>query len=545
MRRLSHWLSLPLMLALAAPSRTADSAAPFTIELRAGAGIEAGAAADVSALLEPPAGTGRPAQQHGFLQTEGDHFRFEDGQTARFWGVNWPAKQPAPSGSDAARLAQRLRMQGVNLLRLSPAATNDTGALRRFEEFTGYLRAQGIYLDLRLDGDAGFEALGRTNRVTQSAPRDDAAVAMIELAGGANARDALRARGARPPVAAAGRARTPTEAAPLRTNDFLSQTVSWPGGRAMVKSQRTIFGPMSFGAPQDRPWVVGEWSAATTHSFRAELPLWTAATAVFQRWAGVCADGGLAGGSDAVAWAWAPAGALMFHRGDVAPAHGKLLFRLPAADKSVNTLRADHEQFSATAALGLTRFAFEPAAAEPFGWMTLRGVEMAAVAALNPRTSDTGEITHDWQAGWLTIDTPRTQALVGFLGGGPAETRDLRLQLTNEFAVVALSSLDGKPLARSDRVLLTATGRADPANARRIEPVEGAVTLKWLAPSQRDRKIFALDISGRRAQEVPTAGRGFLLRPELKAFWYEIVNEALLPKQPPATNAPPAKVEMK
>jgi hypothetical protein len=545
MRRLSHWQSLPLMLALAAPWPAAFPGTPFAVELKPGTGIESGSAADVSALLEPPGGTGRPAQQHGFLQTEDGRFRFEDGQAARFWGANWPAKQPAPAGSDAARLAQRLRLQGINLLRLLPHATNDVGALRRFEELTGHLRTQGIYLDLRLDDSAGTEMLGRTNRVTRAAPRNDAAVAMIELAGRTNARDALRARGARPPAATAGRWRTPAEAAPLRTNDFFSQTVSWPGTGAMVKSQRTIFGPMSFGAPLDRPWVVGEWSAAATNTFRAELPLWAAATAVFQQWAGVCAGGGLVSGGDAVAWAWAPASALMFHRGDVAAARSKLLFRLLPDNPSIGKLRSDHEQFSAAVAMGLTRFAFEPAAAEPFGWMTLRGVEMAAVAALNPRTSDTGEITHDWQAGRLTIDAPRAQALAGFLGGKLAETRDLRLQLTNEFAVVALSSLDGKPLVMSDRLLLTATGRADPADPRRLEPVEGTVTFKWLAPSQCDRKVFALDFSGRRAQEVPLATRGFLLRPELKTVWYEIISETMLPRQTTATNAPPVKVKMK
>jgi hypothetical protein len=545
MLHLSHWHLLPLMLALAAPSRAAAPATPFAVELQPGTLLEMGSAADVSTLLDPPAGTGRPAQQHGFLRTEGDQFRFEDGQAARFWGVNWPAKQPAPAGSEAARLAQRLRLQGINLLRLSPSATNDVGALRRFEELTGYLRAQGIYLDLRLDGAGDIAALDRTNRVTRSAPRDDAAVAMIELAGQTQVREALRARGVRVPVAAAGQWHALSDAAPLRTNDFLSQSVSWPGGGAMVKSQRTIFGPMSFGALLNRPWLVGEWSPAATNSFRAELPLWTAATAAFHRWAGVCGNAGLVGGTDAVAWAWAPACALMFHRSDVAPAHSKLLFRLLADDKVVKELHADHEQFSATAAIGLTRFAFEPATADPFGWMTLRGVEMAAVAALNPRTSDTGEITHDWKAGQITIDAPRTQLLAGFIGGKLVETRDLRLQLTNEFAAVALSSLDGKPLAKSDRVLLTATGRADPANARRIEPVEGTVTLKWLAPSQRDRKVFALDFSGHRAQEVPIAERQIQIRAESKTVWYEIISESLLPKQAPSTNAPPAKVNMK
>lgn len=530
------------------PLLAAADHAPFSVAFPAPAGnltVEAGSAADVSALLDPPTGSGRPAQQHGFVVAEGGRFQFEDGQAGRFWGLNWPAGRPMPVGEQGAGLAQRLARQGVNLLRIQPPPTNQAGDVRRFEEFSGYLKAQGIYLDVLLAASEAAAAVARTNRVTRFAPREDAGIALFEFIPNAAVKDvraALRKADARAPVAAAGPLRKAGDAASLGTNDFLSQTVEWSGAQPMVKSSRTLFGPMSFGAPRTRPWVVGSWTVAGTNAFRTELPLWTAATAAFQNWAGVCGSPASTNAAeDIVAWAWAPASALMFHRGDLAAGHGKILFHLPANDKAASALRSSHEQFAAAAGLSLVRFSFEPvstnATPNPPGWMVVGGVEMGAVSGLNPRTTDTGEMSHDWQAGQLKINTPRTQALIGFFGGQLAETRDLRVASTNRFSAVALSSLDGKPLPASQRLLLTATGRADPTGAPRLEPLEGAVTLKWLAPSQREHKIFALDLSGHRTQEVPLADRGFRLRPELNSVWYEIIAASALPQ----TNALPAK----
>ena len=74
---------------------------------------------------------------------------------------------------------------------------------------------------------------------------------------------------------------------------------------------------------------------------------------------------------------------------------------------------ADDEPFAVAAGLSLARYTCEVAPANTLGWLVLGGSELAGVAALNPRVSDTGEIVHDWQAGQVKIDTPRTQAVTG------------------------------------------------------------------------------------------------------------------------------------
>ena len=113
----------------------------------------------------------------------------------------------------------------------------------------------------------------------------------------------------------------------------------------------------------------------------------------------------------------------------------------------------------------------------------------------NPIVSDTGELA--WYAsaeGLVTVETGRTEALVGFLRANHKVLRNLDADITNNFATIVLSSLDGQPLARAERMLLTAGSRLantgmkwNDARTRLtdqggwptlIEPVAGAVTLR-------------------------------------------------------------------
>ena len=73
--------------------------------------------------------------------------------------------------------------------------------------------------------------------------------------------------------------------------------------------------------------------------------------------------------------------------------------------------------------------------------------------------SDTGEIIRDWNNSLLIINTPRTQGFSGF----PVKTvklADTEINCRTSFASIFLSSLDGKKLANSSRILLTAVGRS-------------------------------------------------------------------------------------
>jgi hypothetical protein len=70
-------------------------------------------------------------------------------------------------------------------------------------------------------------------------------------------------------------------------------------------------------------------------------------------------------------------------------------------------------------------------------------------------TSRTRELRWDYTHGVLTSHAPRAQSACGFLSRvGPIDLPDVRIDLSNEYAAVWLVSMDGKPLASSEKILL-------------------------------------------------------------------------------------------
>jgi hypothetical protein len=96
--------------------------------------------------------------------------------------------------------------------------------------------------------------------------------------------------------------------------------------------------------------------------------------------------------------------------------------------------------------------------------------------------SDTGELTRDWEQGIQTIDSPRTQAVNGWVGGKYLKTRDATFHLRTNKAVVAVSSADNQPLSESRFMMITAVARvvASPGGRTPLlsEPVEGTISVR-------------------------------------------------------------------
>ncbi len=118
----------------------------------------------------------------------------------------------------------------------------------------------------------------------------------------------------------------------------------------------------------------------------------------------------------------------------------------------------------------------------------------------NPIRSDTGELawyTAPTGRGLVTVDTPRSQALIGFMPAHEIALRHLTVEVTNVFCAITLSALDAEPIARAARLLLTTGARVENTGQQwntartevtrhggpptRIEPVTGRITLRNLA----------------------------------------------------------------
>jgi hypothetical protein len=85
-----------------------------------------------------------------------------------------------------------------------------------------------------------------------------------------------------------------------------------------------------------------------------------------------------------------------------------------------------------------------------------------AAAEANPIVSDTKELawyTSDRNTGLVTVETDRTQALIGFIQANAKSVKNLSADIANRFASIVLSSMDAKPLSQSATMLLTAGSR--------------------------------------------------------------------------------------
>ena len=79
-------------------------------------------------------------------------------------------------------------------------------------------------------------------------------------------------------------------------------------------------------------------------------------------------------------------------------------------------------------------------------------------ASADRLTADTGELiwrTSSNTNGLVVVDTPRSQALIGYVKANKIATGNLSAELDNAHCAITLSSVDGQPIARSAKLLLT------------------------------------------------------------------------------------------
>lgn len=228
-------------------------------------------------------------------------------------------------------------------------------------------------------------------------------------------------------------------------------------------------------------------------------------------------------------------GALTFLRGDVRPAK-ETIARTYSKDQTLESRRLPRTEqpyftpgfplsLPLEHAVRIQSFDGEPTASRP-------------ATQSDPIVSDTGELT--WHSGTVTVETDRTQSLIGFTQPARKPLRNLSADLKTKFASIVLSSMDARPLARTERMLLTAGSKVTNTNLKwneaktrtanqgespsLIEPVTGTVTLRNL---QNAKSVTAqpLDGSGRPMGVPITASKtaeGWTLPLESVTTWYTI-----------------------
>ena len=227
----------------------------------------------------------------------------------------------------------------------------------------------------------------------------------------------------------------------------------------------------------------------------------------------------------------------MFHRGDVRPAR-KVMTRSYSTEQVIEGVRMSSAQ----------RPLFTPGFSRALPLVHATRIrsfgrkrrDYPTFDVPEPIVSDTGELTwrrREKQA-LVTVESARTQAAIGHVGGKRRVLANFAAEVDNAFCSLVLTSLDGKPLAKSGRMLLTAGARTATTAMRRddkrhtllswgrlpmrIEPVTGRVVLRRRL-SDAPLELVPLDGAGAplgapRAARATDEGPAFRL--DRGTVWY-------------------------
>jgi hypothetical protein len=211
-------------------------------------------------------------------------------------------------------------------------------------------------------------------------------------------------------------------------------------------------------------------------------------------------------------------GALMFEGGDVAPAR-KTVTRSYTAKQVYDSmiLPAATQAPYFTPGIPLDLPLEHEVRISSFDGPPTRAFDNVPVP--DPIASDTGQLawyTSYRKVGLVTIDAPRTQGLVGFVRANGKSVLNLKADVENRFCTIWLTSMDGKAIAESSRMLLVAGGRVENTGERwntahtgltrrggpptLIDQVRGTLTLRHLDGA---REVLLQPINGAGQPEGP------------------------------------------
>jgi hypothetical protein len=95
--------------------------------------------------------------------------------------------------------------------------------------------------------------------------------------------------------------------------------------------------------------------------------------------------------------------------------------------------------------------------------------------------SDTRELIRNWDLGTFTINTPRTQSAMGWIGGKPIVLSDISMDVSTRNGVIAVQSLDEIPIRQSRDIMISMGARSVPTAPRSLpfysEPMNGKLLI--------------------------------------------------------------------
>ncbi len=255
-----------------------------------------------------------------------------------------------------------------------------------------------------------------------------------------------------------------------------------------------------------RPLSVTEWNVERFPvPDRHAVPMYIAASASHQGWDAMMQyayaqvplnEQGKASNwhafNDPALIATLPAAALLFRRGDVAEATSVYAFAPSPAQLFWQSISPANAIALRTAA-ERGRLVLVLPATKALPWLEAGALPANASRIIDPAlslvaanatevVSDSGNLRRNWELGIFTIDTPRSQAAMGAIGGRNIQLQDVRVAAGTANATVAVQSLDDLPISRSRNILVSVGAGASPGatgdGAFISERVKGLVSIK-------------------------------------------------------------------
>ncbi len=274
----------------------------------------------------------------------------------------------------------------------------------------------------------------------------------------------------------------------------------------------------------NKPFFISEWNDCIGNQFNIEGMLMLSAMSMLQGWNPMIFE--IAGGS----WAtttrnqmsmfdvmgqplrmqFMPLASRMFLRGDVKELE-KQYFK-PYTEEQIFDYKNQYAlPENRTVLYGKTGIQFEDVGVCENDMTVLE----KAKNEQQPMVSATGEIVWNNEIGQFYVHTDKTQAFSGMVNNEKQYFESFEFDIENPFALMALQSVEDKPIDEAEHLSLFAGGRVANTDMKLkndgtgwisggtapqiIEPIKGTLTIK----NHNKYKLYALDSSGVRIRELP------------------------------------------
>lgn len=253
------------------------------------------------------------------------------------------------------------------------------------------------------------------------------------------------------------------------------------------------------------PLTVTEWNAEPFPlPDRHALPLYIAATASHQGWDALMhyaysqesfqrnSPSNWHAYNDPSLLPMLSAAALLYRERHVHPATSTYVFD-PGAEVFYNQAISAGNAPALRTAMEKGKLLIAMPATKELPWLQRKALPAGATMLRDPAkpvidpnatraTTDTGELTRNWEDGTYTINTPRTRAAMGWIGGKTVHLQDVTLALSTRNASVAVQSLNEQAVGQSNQLLISIGTRSQPQPGKKtpflVEPLEGSIHVK-------------------------------------------------------------------